>query len=89
MVYHLYVDESGKFSNQETVMNVVGGMLISGNEDRSIMPQEWNRRAQDAGRNTPGVPSAYLESFKYDHCSENKGPARWIMAHFSMNFTIV
>ena len=82
MVYHLYVDESGKFSNQETVMNVVGGMLISGNEDRSIMPQ-------DAGRNTPGVPSAYLESFKYDHCSENKGPARWIMAHFSMNFTIV
>lgn len=77
MVYHLYVDESGKFSNQETVMNVVGGMLISGNEDRSIMPQEWNRQAREAGKKTPKVSPEYLATYDFDHCTENKGPERW------------
>ena len=77
MVYHLYVDESGKFSNLETVVNVVGGMLTSGDENKNLMAQEWNRKAQETGRKTPGVSPADLASFDFDHCTENKGPARW------------
>ena len=79
MIYHLYVDESGKFSNEETVVNVVGGMLISGDEDRSLMPQEWNRQARETGKKTPKVSPEYLAAYDFDHCTENKGRERWLI----------